>query len=25
MARIEHGDLTALLWAQGVPKAEWVG
>ncbi|WP_288459758.1 phosphoserine phosphatase SerB [uncultured Sphingomonas sp.] len=22
-ARIEHGDLTALLWAQGVPKAEW--
>ena len=23
MARIEHGDLTALLWAQGVPKAEW--
>ena len=25
MARIEHGDLTALLWAQGVPRAEWVG
>lgn len=24
MARIDHGDLTALLWAQGVPKAEWV-
>ncbi len=24
MARIEHGDLTALLWAQGVPRAEWV-
>ncbi|MDR6787496.1 phosphoserine phosphatase [Sphingomonas sp. BE138] len=23
-ARIEHGDLTALLWAQGVPRAEWV-
>lgn len=23
-ARIEHGDLTALLWAQGVPKGEWV-
>ena len=23
MARIEHADLTALLWAQGVPKAEW--
>ncbi|MEH3105234.1 MAG: phosphoserine phosphatase SerB [Sphingomonas phyllosphaerae] len=22
-ARIEHGDLTALLWAQGVPRAEW--
>ena len=22
-ARIEHGDLTALLWAQGVPKADW--
>ncbi|MBY9062209.1 phosphoserine phosphatase SerB [Sphingomonas yunnanensis] len=22
-ARIEHGDLTALLWAQGVSKAEW--
>ena len=22
-ARIEDGDLTALLWAQGVPKAEW--
>ena len=22
-ARIEQGDLTALLWAQGVPKAEW--
>ncbi|MGJ3628213.1 HAD-IB family phosphatase [Sphingomonas sp. MMS24-JH45] len=24
MAQIEHGDLTALYWAQGVPKAEWV-
>ncbi|NJR79356.1 phosphoserine phosphatase SerB [Sphingomonas corticis] len=24
MARIDHGDLTALLWAQGVPKKEWV-
>jgi phosphoserine phosphatase len=23
-ARIEHGDLTALLWAQGVPRAQWV-
>ena len=22
-ARIKHGDLTALLWAQGVPRAEW--
>jgi phosphoserine phosphatase len=22
-ARIEHGDLTALLWAQGVPRAQW--
>lgn len=22
-ARIGHGDLTALLWAQGVPKAQW--
>ncbi len=22
-ARIEHGDLTALLWAQGVPRTEW--
>ncbi len=21
---VRHGDLTALLWAQGVPKAEWV-
>jgi phosphoserine phosphatase len=23
-ARIDHGDLTALLYAQGIPKAEWV-
>ena len=23
-ARIEHGDLTALLWAQGIPRGEWV-
>ncbi len=23
-ARIEHGDLTALLWAQGIPRSEWV-
>ena len=23
-ARIEHGDLTALLWAQGIPRREWV-
>jgi phosphoserine phosphatase len=23
MARIRHNDLTALLWAQGIPKAEW--
>jgi phosphoserine phosphatase len=22
-ARIDHGDLTALLYAQGIPKAEW--
>lgn len=22
-ARIEYGDLRALLWAQGVPRAEW--
>lgn len=22
-ARIDHGDLTALLWAQGVPRREW--
>ncbi len=22
-ARIGHGDLTALLWAQGVPRVEW--
>ena len=23
-ARIDHGDLTALLWAQGIPKRQWV-
>ncbi len=23
-ARIDHGDLTALLWAQGIPRARWV-
>ncbi len=23
-ARIDHGDLTALLYAQGIPQAEWV-
>ena len=23
-ARIDHNDLTALLWAQGIPKREWV-
>jgi len=23
-ARIDHGDLTALLWAQGIPRAEWL-
>lgn len=23
-ARVRHGDLTALLWAQGIPKSEWV-
>mgnify|MGYP004525759203 CR=1 FL=1 len=23
-ARIEHGDLTALLYAQGIRQAEWV-
>ena len=23
-ARIDHGDLTALLYAQGIPKGEWV-
>ena len=22
-ARIEHGDLTALLWAQGMPRRSW--
>jgi phosphoserine phosphatase len=24
MARIDHGDLTALLWAQGIVRADWV-
>jgi phosphoserine phosphatase len=24
MARIDHGDLTALLWAQGIARADWV-
>lgn len=23
-ARIDHGDLTALLWAQGIAKRDWV-
>ena len=23
-ARIDHGDLTALLWAQGIARADWV-
>ena len=23
-ARVDHGDLTALLYAQGIPKSEWV-
>ena len=23
-ARIDHGDLTALLYAQGIPRSEWV-
>ncbi len=23
-ARIEHGDLSALLWAQGIARADWV-
>ena len=22
-ARIAHGDLTALLWAQGIARADW--
>ena len=24
MARVDHGDLTALLWTQGIARAEWV-
>ncbi|MBS0283157.1 MAG: phosphoserine phosphatase SerB, partial [Proteobacteria bacterium] len=23
-ARIDHGDLTALLWAQGIARKDWV-
>jgi phosphoserine phosphatase len=23
-ARIDHGDLSALLWAQGIARAEWI-
>jgi phosphoserine phosphatase len=23
-ARVDHGDLTALLYAQGIPRSEWV-
>ncbi|HXG81735.1 MAG TPA: HAD-IB family phosphatase, partial [Sphingomicrobium sp.] len=23
-ARLDHNDLSALLWAQGIPKSEWV-
>ncbi len=23
-AKVDHGDLTALLWAQGIARAEWV-
>jgi phosphoserine phosphatase len=23
-ARLEHNDLSALLWAQGIPRSEWV-
>jgi len=23
-ARIDHGDLTALLYAQGISRAEWL-
>jgi phosphoserine phosphatase len=24
-ARLDHHGLDALLWAQGIPRAEWVG
>ncbi|WP_237219961.1 phosphoserine phosphatase SerB [Sphingomonas arenae] len=24
-ARIEHNDLTALLWAQGIKRSDWIG
>jgi phosphoserine phosphatase len=23
-ARLDHNDLRALLWAQGIPRSEWV-
>jgi phosphoserine phosphatase len=23
-ARLDHNDLSALLWAQGIPRAEWI-
>ncbi|MBV8238990.1 MAG: HAD hydrolase family protein, partial [Sphingomonas sp.] len=23
-ARVDHGDLTALLWAQGIARKDWV-
>jgi phosphoserine phosphatase len=23
-ARLDHNDLSALLWAQGISRAEWV-
>ena len=23
-ARVEHGDLTALLWAQGIARSDWI-
>ena len=23
-ARLDHNDLSALLWAQGIPKSEWI-
>ena len=24
-ARIDHNDLTALLWAQGIARKDWLG